>query len=166
MVPCIFLTALSAALMTVPDYAAAYETGDATGLIAEVFRPWGGGGKVSHTPSHSSFCCSPELGVDYSSSWSSCLSASFATVPPTLIRLPSPARPSCLYSKRSLGLCGVSSCLPSTASPPAPSQNTAHTDETAVAAVAGREHFSEVLTDFLSILGCTSPPPHLCPESS
>ena len=33
--------------MTVPDYAAAFEKGDAGGVIAEVFRPWGGGGKVS-----------------------------------------------------------------------------------------------------------------------
>jgi hypothetical protein len=38
---------MSAALMTVPDYAAAFEEGDAGGVIAEVFAPWGGGGKVS-----------------------------------------------------------------------------------------------------------------------
>lgn len=38
---------MSAALMTVPAYKAAFDEGDAGGVIAEVFAPWGGGGKVS-----------------------------------------------------------------------------------------------------------------------
>lgn len=46
MVPLVFLEAMSAALMTVPDYAAAFTDGDAGGVLAEVFAPWGGGGKV------------------------------------------------------------------------------------------------------------------------
>ena len=54
MVPLVFLEALSAALMTVPDYAAAFTAGDAGGVLSEVFAPWGGGGKVSPSTGWSS----------------------------------------------------------------------------------------------------------------
>ncbi|KAK8858730.1 hypothetical protein IAR55_002959 [Kwoniella newhampshirensis] len=45
MVPLCFLEIMSAALMTVPAYAAAFEEGDAGGVLSEIFAPWGGGGK-------------------------------------------------------------------------------------------------------------------------
>lgn len=45
MLPLLFVEIMGAALMCVPDYVAAFEQGDASGVIAEVFAPWKGGGQ-------------------------------------------------------------------------------------------------------------------------
>lgn len=45
MIPLVFIETVGAAIMTVPAYTAAFEEGDASGVLQEIFRPWGGGGK-------------------------------------------------------------------------------------------------------------------------
>lgn len=45
-VPLLFIEISSAAVMTVPFYADVFEKGDASGVLFEIFRPWGAGGKV------------------------------------------------------------------------------------------------------------------------
>lgn len=45
MLPLLFVEIMGAALMCVPDYVAAFQEGDASGVIAEVFAPWKGGGQ-------------------------------------------------------------------------------------------------------------------------
>ncbi|WVR03012.1 hypothetical protein IAU60_000001 [Kwoniella sp. DSM 27419] len=101
MVPLVFVETLSAALMTVPDFAAAFEAGDAGGVLAEVFAPWGGGGKT--------------------------LLPVFQKVPRALWTV----LVFLIYSE-----CGQTTPL-----------------TPAIAAIAGREHFSAILSNFLAILG-------------
>jgi len=45
MIPLVFIEGISAAVMTVPDYAAVFADSDASGVLLEIFSPWGGGGK-------------------------------------------------------------------------------------------------------------------------
>nr|XP_031864356.1 uncharacterized protein CI109_000269 [Kwoniella shandongensis]KAA5531428.1 hypothetical protein CI109_000269 [Kwoniella shandongensis] len=116
MVPLLFIEIMSAALMTVPAYAAAFEEGDAGGVLSEVFAPWGGGGKfILVILSFSIICnCTPNT--------YSCALSIQALFPP--------------FQKVPRALWAVLSFVIYT-----------------VAAVAGREHFSEVLSNFLAILG-------------
>ncbi|WVQ82455.1 hypothetical protein IAT38_004584 [Cryptococcus sp. DSM 104549] len=116
MVPLTFLETMSAALMTVPDYAAAFEAGDAGGVLSEIFSVWGGGGKfILVVLSFSIICnCTPNT-------YSAALSAQ------TLFK-PFEKIPRAIW-------CVIMFIIYT------------------VAAVAGREHFSEILSNFLSILG-------------
>ncbi|ORY34574.1 purine-cytosine permease [Naematelia encephala] len=116
MVPLVFLEGMSAALMTVPDYAAAFAEGDAGGVLAEIFRPWGGGGKfLLVILSFSIICnCTPNT--------YSCALSIQALLPQ--------------FEKVPRALWAVLAFVIYT-----------------VAAVAGREHFSEILSNFLAILG-------------
>ncbi|WVQ98391.1 hypothetical protein IAU59_005514 [Kwoniella sp. CBS 9459] len=116
MVPLLFVEILSAALMTVPDYAAAFEEGDAGGVLSEVFAPWNGGGKFILVVFAFSIIsnCIPNT---YSAA------LSFQTLLPAFQKVP-----------RALWTVLVFVIY-------------------TVAAVAGREHFSEILSNFLAILG-------------
>ncbi|GFZ52283.1 hypothetical protein JCM24511_10056 [Saitozyma sp. JCM 24511] len=116
MVPLLFIECLSAALMTVPAYAAAFESGDAAGVIAEVFAPWNGGGKfILVIMAFSIICnCTPNT-------YSCALSIQALFKP---------------FEKVPRAIWAVVSFVIYT-----------------VAAVAGREHFSEILSNFLAILG-------------
>ncbi|WWC69053.1 uncharacterized protein I206_102989 [Kwoniella pini CBS 10737] len=116
MVPLLFVEILSAALMTVPAYAQAFEDGDAGGVLAAVFEPWGGGGKFILVVFAFSIIsnCIPNT---YSAALScQCLLPAFQKIPRALWTI----LVFVIYT---------------------------------VAAVAGREHFSEILSNFLAILG-------------
>ncbi|WWC59846.1 uncharacterized protein I303_102408 [Kwoniella dejecticola CBS 10117] len=116
MVPLLFVEILSAALMNVPAYAQAFEEGDAGGVLAAVFEPWGGGGKFILVVFAFSIIsnCIPNT---YSAALScQCLLPAFQKIPRALWTI----LVFVIYT---------------------------------VAAVAGREHFSEILSNFLAILG-------------
>lgn len=116
MVPLLFIEILGAAVMTVPDFAAAFEEGDASGVLQEVFRPWGGGGKFILVIF--SFSIIANIAPN---TYSASLSAQ--TLLPIFQKIPRAAW--CVFM-----------FLVYTA-----------------AAIGGREHFSEVLSNFLAILG-------------
>jgi hypothetical protein len=54
MLPLVFIETVSAAVMTVPAYAEVFRHSDAAGVLFEIFRPWGAGGKfIMVRPTHS-----------------------------------------------------------------------------------------------------------------
>ncbi|KAL7418644.1 hypothetical protein Q5752_007103 [Cryptotrichosporon argae] len=116
MIPLLFVESLGAALMTVPEYAAAFEEGDAGAVLSAVFEPWGGGGKFILVVFAFSIIsnCIPNT---YSAA------LSIQTLCPPFQKVP-----------RALWTVLVFVIY-------------------TVAAVAGREHFSAILSNFLAILG-------------
>lgn len=103
--------------MTVPELAAAFADGDASGVLAEVFRPWGGGGKFVQVVMAFSIVANITPNT-----YSAALSAQILV--PWFMKIPRAV------------WCIVMFLIYTAAS------------------IGGREHFSEVLSNFLSILGC------------
>ncbi|KIJ48835.1 hypothetical protein M422DRAFT_777770 [Sphaerobolus stellatus SS14] len=116
LVPNALISALGAALVTVPAYSDAYDVGDAAGLIKKVFGPWGRGGDFLLVVSAFSIIAANVID-NYSSG------LALQTFIPPLRRVPRP-------------LLTVLTVTIYTA-----------------AGIAGREHFSAILNNFLSLLG-------------
>lgn len=128
MIPLVFIETVGAAIMTVPAYAAAFEEGDASGVLQEIFRPWGGGGKFI-------LVSAPEGGSSHQTVMSFSIIANitpntYAAALSAQILLPT-------FQKIPRAVWCIFMFLVYTA-----------------AAIGGREHFSEVLSNFLAILGC------------
>jgi len=114
--PIMFVGILGAALMTVPDYSDAFTTGDAAGVLKEVFRPWGGGGDFILV-----LMALSVVGNNIPNTYSAGL-AMQALIPPFR------HIPRAFFTLLAFVIYTV-------------------------AGVAGREHFSTILSNFLSILG-------------
>lgn len=114
--PLVFVETLGAPLMTVPAYAAAFEAGDAGGVLARAFQPWAAGGKV--VMGIMAFSIVANVAPN---TYSAALSAQILL--PWFQRVPRAAWCVVMF--------------------------VAYT----AAAIGGREHFSEVLSNFLAILG-------------
>jgi len=116
LLPVFFVGILGAALVTVPKYAAAYESGDAAGVLQKVFEPWGGGGDFILV-----LMALSVVGNNIPNTYSAGLSMQ-SLIPP--------------FRKVPRAFFTVLAFIIYT-----------------IAGVVGREHFSAVLTNFLSILG-------------
>jgi purine-cytosine permease-like protein len=130
--------------MTVPQFAAVFETGDAGGVLFDIFRPWGAGGKAVLVLMAFSIVANIAPNT-----YSASLSAQ--TLMPLFQKIPRAIWcifMFCAYSEyRGAGSLWRYEMLTSLAG----------------SAIGGREHLSEVLSNFLAILGCKSHTEHTGP---